>query len=87
MKFYTKQHQFYCGIDLHAHTMFVCILDQSGKICLEKNLHSSPDEFCPPSSLFAAILSSASNVSLPGIGSRICAQSRASPSSSATRST
>jgi len=22
MKFYTKQHQFYCGIDLHAHTMF-----------------------------------------------------------------
>jgi hypothetical protein len=35
MRFYTQQHQFYCGIDLHARTMFVCILDQSGKICLE----------------------------------------------------
>jgi transposase len=45
MKFYTQQHQFYCGIDLHARTMFVCILDQSGKICLEKNLYSDPDEF------------------------------------------
>jgi hypothetical protein len=45
MRFYTQQHQFYCGIDLHARTMFVCILDQSGKICLEKNLHSCPDEF------------------------------------------
>jgi transposase len=45
MRFYTQQHQFYCGIDLHAHTMFVCILDQSGRICLEKNLHSDPDEF------------------------------------------
>jgi len=45
MRFYTKQHQFYCGIDLHARTMFVCILDQSGKICLEKNLHSCPDKF------------------------------------------
>jgi hypothetical protein len=22
MEFYTKQHRFYCGIDLHAHTMF-----------------------------------------------------------------
>ena len=45
MRFYTKQHQFYCGIDLHARTMFVCILDQSGKICFERNLHSNPDEF------------------------------------------
>jgi hypothetical protein len=24
MRFYTKQHPFYCGIDLHARTMDVC---------------------------------------------------------------
>jgi len=27
MKFYTQQHKFYCGIDLHARTMYVCILN------------------------------------------------------------
>jgi transposase len=45
MRFYTEQHQYYCGIDLHARTMFLCILDQSGKICFEKNIKSDPDEF------------------------------------------
>ena len=28
MRFYTKQHPFYCGIDLHARTMYSVILDQ-----------------------------------------------------------
>ena len=27
MRFYTKQHKYYCGIDLHTRTMYVCILD------------------------------------------------------------
>jgi hypothetical protein len=30
MRFYTSQHQFYCGIDLHARTMYICIMEQSG---------------------------------------------------------
>ena len=29
MRFSTIQHQCYCGIDLHARTMYVCILDQA----------------------------------------------------------
>ena len=32
MRFYTQQHAFYCGIDLHARTMYLCILDQDGEI-------------------------------------------------------
>ena len=28
MKFYNKQHEYYCGIDLHAKTMFICIQDK-----------------------------------------------------------
>jgi hypothetical protein len=32
MRFYTKQHQMYCGIDLHARTMYVCILSQDGEM-------------------------------------------------------
>jgi hypothetical protein len=36
MRFYTTQHQFYCGIDLHARTMYVCILDQCGEIVVHR---------------------------------------------------
>jgi hypothetical protein len=28
MRFYTGQHRFYCGVDLHARTMCLCILDR-----------------------------------------------------------
>ncbi|GBD98666.1 hypothetical protein BMS3Abin07_00692 [bacterium BMS3Abin07] len=28
MKFYTKQHKFYCGIDLRAKKMYLCILNK-----------------------------------------------------------
>ena len=27
MKFYTKSHKHYCGIDLHTKMMYVCIVD------------------------------------------------------------
>ena len=38
MRFYTQQHRFYCGIDLHARTMHVCILDHAGNVVLDRNL-------------------------------------------------
>jgi hypothetical protein len=28
MRFYTKNHAHYCGIDLHAKTMYLCTLRQ-----------------------------------------------------------
>jgi len=43
MRFYTKQHPFYCGIDLHARTMYVCILSPDGEIVLHRNMPASPD--------------------------------------------
>jgi transposase len=43
MRFYTTQHQFYCGIDLHARTMYVCILSQDGEVMLHRNMPASPD--------------------------------------------
>jgi len=46
MRFYTSQHRYYCGIDLHARTMYVCILDhKSGEIVLHRNLRSEPAAF------------------------------------------
>ena len=45
MRFYTQQHQYYCGIDLHARSMYRCILDQSGAILLHRNMRANSDAF------------------------------------------
>jgi predicted NBD/HSP70 family sugar kinase len=45
MQFYTKQHHMYYGIDLHARSMYVCILDQAGEIRLHQNMKASPEAF------------------------------------------
>src|SRR6266850_909851 len=31
MRFYNQQHRYYCGIDLHARSMFIHILDAQGQ--------------------------------------------------------
>jgi hypothetical protein len=38
MKFYIKQHKHYCGIDLHARTMYLCVLDSKGRLNSIKTL-------------------------------------------------
>lgn len=45
MKFYTKQHKHYCGIDLHTRKMYVCILNQQGEVVLHRNIDTNPDMF------------------------------------------
>src|SRR5262245_28924144 len=45
MRFYTTQHPFYCGIDLHARTMYVCILDQSGEVLVHRHRQTDPETF------------------------------------------
>ena len=45
MRFYTETHQHYCGIDLHARTMYVCILDREGQVLLHQNMPCDPDRF------------------------------------------
>src|SRR5215831_7543057 len=45
MRFYTTQHQFYCGIDLHARSMYVCVLRHDGTIVLHRNMQAAPEPF------------------------------------------
>ena len=45
MRFYTQQHTHYCGIDLHARTMYMCILNQEGAVLLHRNMKAEPDAF------------------------------------------
>ena len=45
MRFYQGEHTYYCGVDLHAKTMYLCIVDQQGEVCFSKNLATSPGTF------------------------------------------
>ena len=45
MRCYTQQHQFYCGIDLHARSMSLCILNQDGEILEHRHRKAAPEPF------------------------------------------
>ncbi len=45
MNFYTQHHKHYCGIDLHARAMYVCILDPQVTKLVHKNLPTTLEAF------------------------------------------
>ena len=45
MRFYNQAHRFYCGVDLHARTMYLCILDHGGQVVLHKEVPCEPAAF------------------------------------------
>ena len=45
MKFYTKTHKHYCGIDLHTKWMYVCILNQAGETLVHRNIRTDSEAF------------------------------------------
>jgi transposase len=42
---YQQQHAYYCGVDLHARSLFVHVCDPAGTTRFEKNLPAQPDAF------------------------------------------
>ena len=44
-EYYTGHHQFYCGVDLHAKTMYLCIVNQADEIVLHRDLPTKADRF------------------------------------------
>ncbi len=42
MRFFIGQHKYYCGIDLHARSMYVCIIDSTGEVVLHRNMPAAP---------------------------------------------
>jgi predicted NBD/HSP70 family sugar kinase len=44
MQFYTKTHQHYCGIDLHARTMYVCVMNPAGEILVHRNIKTDQEK-------------------------------------------
>ena len=43
MRFYNGQHRYFCGIDLHVKTMYLCVLDGDGQVVLHRNVTSTPE--------------------------------------------
>ena len=44
MNLYNNMHPYYCGIDLHARLLYVCILDQDGNTCVHKEISADPNK-------------------------------------------
>jgi hypothetical protein len=45
MRFYNQSHAFYCGVDLHARSMFTHVLDHQGATVFAKDLAANPSVF------------------------------------------
>jgi hypothetical protein len=43
MRFYSGQHRFYCGNDLHIRTLSLCVVDSTGAIVCEATLPPEPE--------------------------------------------
>jgi hypothetical protein len=86
MRFYTHTHKHYCGIDLHARSMYLCILDIQGEILLHHNFKAEPESFLKAVAPYRDDLVVAVECIFTQVtGSPTCAPRKASPSSSATR--
>lgn len=44
MRFYNNTHPYYCGIDLHARSLYVCIIDNDGNVLKHKEISANPDK-------------------------------------------
>ncbi len=45
MRFYNQQHQYYCGVDLHARSIYLYILDADKRTLLDEDLPADPGAF------------------------------------------
>ena len=56
MRFATPTAAYYCGIDLHARTMYLVVLDHAGNVRLDRNYPARPDAFLAAVAPFRADL-------------------------------
>ncbi|WP_017221338.1 IS110 family transposase [Moritella dasanensis] len=46
MRFYNETHPYYCGIDLHARSLYICIINGNGIVVLHKEIKPSTEKLC-----------------------------------------
>jgi transposase len=59
LRFYNQQHRFYCGVDLHARTLSLHVLDAQGQSVLATTIAASPAAFLKAVAPFRAGLAGA----------------------------
>jgi hypothetical protein len=72
MRFYTRQHRYYCGIDRHTRTMYVCILDAARQVLVHQNLPAKPEAFLEVIASYRDDLVVPASASSPGTDWRTC---------------
>lgn len=45
INFYSGQHGYYCGVDLHKKSMYFAVVNQQGDTLFHKNIRTRPDDF------------------------------------------
>ena len=45
MRYYTGQHHYYCGVDLHGRTMYLCVINQEDTILLHREIPTNTELF------------------------------------------
>ena len=58
MRFYNQAHRFYCGVDLHARSLYIHVLDAAGQTVLDGTCPPRPPPSSTPSSPSATASSS-----------------------------
>jgi hypothetical protein len=86
MRCYTQQHHHYCAIDLHARSMYVCILDQAGTLLVHEHVGATPKPSGALSPLTARMWLSPWSVSSLGMGWRTSVRRKGGPLSWGLRS-
>jgi hypothetical protein len=87
---YNQQHQFYAGVDLHARSMYLHIVNAKGKTVFEEDLTAGPDEFLGAVKPYRKNLVVGCECTFAWwaiTGSATCAKTNAFPSCLATHST
>ncbi len=87
MRFYKGQHRYYCGIDLHARTLYLCVLDSQGEVRLHKRLRCEREALLHALEPYRSDLVVGTSASSAGTGSPISVLVSRSTSCSAMRST
>ena len=77
MRFYNRQHQYYCGIDLHVKTLYVCILDAGGQVLVHRNVKSTPEALLETVAPYRTISSWRPSACSRGTGSPTSARPKA----------
>ena len=46
MRYAKIDSDYFCGIDLHARTMYVCVMSKMGEIVFQRNLKTTSNSYC-----------------------------------------